>query len=96
MYCIDKAPKEFTGFEVELFRLIMPLMGWSEDMLEWKCVMSFDDMIGSLYNSSGCDISPSGYNPRIERIKKGLKFSVSSLRSGMSIMVSKVAESPGP
>lgn len=87
VYCLDKEdPRDYSGFEVELFRRVISLLGWTEEMLEWRC-MGWDDMMDDLYNSTSCDLAPSGMQPRAERIDGGLGFSVSSIRTGYSIMV---------
>ena len=64
-------------------------------MIEWKC-MDWDTMEDDLYNSTTCDIAPTGMTPSVERQDLGLRFSTTSLRSGFSIMVSREQESPGP
>lgn len=95
VYCKNATkPSDFTGYEVELFRKIMPYMGWTDEMIEWKC-MDWDAMEQDLYNSTTCDLAPTGMTPSVERQDLGLRFSTTSLRSGFSIMVSRVQEAPG-
>ena len=64
-------------------------------MMEWKC-MGWDDMMEDLFNGTTCDLAPTGMTPSVERQDQGLRFSTTSLRSGFSIMVSRVEQPPGP
>lgn len=94
-YNETRNPDDFTGYEVELFRKIMPYMGWSDDIIDWKC-LDFSEMMDRLYNNSGCDIAPSGLTPLPKREEDGLRFSISTYRSGYSIMVARIEEGFGP
>ena len=96
VYCKNKTDTaDYTGFEVELFRKVMPYLGWIDTMVEMKC-LEWDEMMNDLYSDNGdCDIAPAGMQPRADRIEKGLRFSVSSLRTGFSIMVARSEEAPG-
>jgi hypothetical protein len=49
--------------------------------------------LDDLYNSK-CDLGVAGMAPFPDRIEKGLRFSVGSIRSGFSIMVMKVVQAP--
>lgn len=73
----------------------MPYMGWSEDIIDWKC-LDFTEMMDRLFNNSGCDIAPSGLTPLPKREEEGLRFSISTYRSGYSIMVTRIEEGFGP
>lgn len=92
--CIDLDPLDWSGYEIELFKNIMPLMGWTYDMIEWRC-LDWDEMMNLLVNTTECDIAPAGMGPWQERIDMGLRFSVSTLQSGLSIMVKSSQSDPG-
>jgi ABC-type amino acid transport substrate-binding protein len=92
--CVDLDPLDWTGYEIELFKNMMPLMGWTYDMIEWRC-LEWDEMMDLLVNTTECDIAPAGMGPWQERIEMGLRFSVSTLQSGLSIMVKSSQGDPG-
>lgn len=73
----------------------MPYLGWKDSMIDWRC-LAWGDMMNPLFNDTGCDLAPSGFQPRADRIEKGLRSSVSSMRTGMSIMVDRKVEQLGP
>jgi ABC-type amino acid transport substrate-binding protein len=92
--CQGLDPLDWSGYEIELFQNIMPLMGWTYDMIEWRC-LDWDEMMDLLVNTTECDLAPAGMGPWKDRIEMGLRFSVSTLQSGLSIMVKSSQSSPG-
>lgn len=92
--CQGLDPLDWSGYEIELFQNIMPLMGWTYDMIEWRC-LDWDEMMDLLVNTTECDLAPAGMGPWQDRIEMGLRFSVSTLQSGLSIMVKSSQSSPG-
>lgn len=61
---------------------------------DWRCYDDKQKLLDDLYSST-CDLAAAGMAPLPDRIEKGLRFSVPSIRSGFSIMVSKIVEPPG-
>lgn len=92
--CKDLDPIDWSGYEIELFKNVMPLMGWTYDMIEWRC-LDWDEMMNLLVNTTECDLAPAGMGPWQERIDMGLRFSVATLQSGLSIMVKSSQSDPG-
>ncbi|WPT13321.1 Glutamate receptor ionotropic, kainate 2 [Picochlorum sp. SENEW3] len=80
--CVGLDPVYWSGYEIDLFKAMMPLMGWTYDMIEWRC-LEWDEMMNLLVNTTECDIAPAGMGPWQERIDKGLRFSVATLQSGL-------------
>jgi Ligand-gated ion channel/Bacterial extracellular solute-binding proteins, family 3 len=60
---------------------------------DWRCFTSKPEFLNAMYNSS-CDLGVAGMAPFPDRIEKGLRFSVPSIRSGFAIMVTKVVQAP--
>ena len=84
----DQGPeqwKQATGYEIEVFRMTMPYIGWTDEMIQFEC-LSWGDMMLGLENGT-CDIAPSGMAPLTERMERGLKFSDHTLQSGIAVMV---------
>lgn len=40
-------PTTFSGYEIELFRATHPRLGWTEEMLVWRC-LPFDDAVAQV------------------------------------------------
>jgi len=74
-----------SGYEVEVFKLAMPIVGWTDEMIKFEC-LGWGDMMDRLENGT-CDIAPSGMAPLTERMELGLKFSDHTLQSGIAVMV---------
>ena len=72
---------EATGYEIEVFKLAMPIVGWTDEMIKFEC-LGWGDMMDRLENGT-CNIAPSGMAPLTERMDLGLKFSDHTLQSGM-------------
>ena len=49
------APSEYDGYEVQLFRATFPRLGWTEDMLVWRC-LPFDEAVAEV----GCEAQRGG------------------------------------
>jgi len=78
-------PLQWSGYEIELFRATMPLMGWTFDMLEWRC-LDWDEMEDLLINTEECDIFPAGESPEIRLTNEGVQFSGATMESGLGIL----------
>jgi ABC-type amino acid transport substrate-binding protein len=76
---------EATGYEIEVFKLAMPIVGWTDEMIKFEC-LGWGDMMDRLENGT-CNIAPSGMAPLTERMDLGLKFSDHTLQSGIAVMV---------
>ena len=81
-----------SGYEIEVFKLAMPVVGWTDEMVKFEC-LGWGDMLDRLENGT-CDIAPSGMAPLTERMELGLKFSDHTLQSGIAVMVLADDESP--
>lgn len=92
--CDGLDPLMWSGYEIELFKELMPFMGWTNDMIEWRC-LDWDVMLDLLANTSECDLAPAGMAPYQERIDMGMRFSVATLQSGLAIMVKSSQSTPG-
>lgn len=92
--CVGLDPVFWSGYEIDLFKAMMPLMGWTYDMIEWRC-LEWDEMMNLLVNTTECDIAPAGLGPWQDRIDMGLRFSIATLQSGLSIMVRRTESDPG-
>lgn len=92
--CVGLDPVYWSGYEIDLFKAMMPLMGWTYDMIEWRC-LEWDEMMNLLVNTTECDLAPAGMGPWQDRIDMGLRFSIATLQSGFSIMVRRSESDPG-
>lgn len=79
-------PLQWSGYEIDLFRAVMPLMGWSYDMMEWRC-LDWEEMEDLLINTDECDIVPAGESPESRLTDQGVQFSVATMDSGLGILV---------
>lgn len=52
-YCEGLLPPQYTGYAVELFRATAARLGWTADLLDWRC-LPLREMVPSLANGS-CD-----------------------------------------
>eukprot|EP00890_Picochlorum_soloecismus_P002632 jgi/Picsp_1/336/NSC_00335-R1_glutamate-gated kainate-type ion channel receptor subunit 5 len=78
-------PLQWSGYEIELFRATMPLMGWTFDMLDWRC-LDWDEMEDLLINTEECDIFPAGVSPEMRLTDEGVQFSGATMESGLGIL----------
>ena len=79
-------PLQWSGYEIDLFRAVMPLMGWTYDMLEFRC-LDWDEMEDLLINTEECDIVTAGESPEQSLTDEGVLFSVATMDSGLGILV---------
>jgi ABC-type amino acid transport substrate-binding protein len=81
-----ESPLKWSGFEIDLFRAVMPLMGWSYDMLDFRC-LDWDEMEDLLIHTNECDIFPSGITPEKRLVDQGVQFSLGTMESGLGILL---------
>jgi len=79
-------PLKWSGYEIDLFRAVMPLMGWTYEMLEFRC-LDWDEMEDLLINTDECDIVPAGESPEQRLVDEGVEFSVGTMESGLGILI---------
>lgn len=79
-------PLQWSGYEIDLFRAVMPLMGWTYDMMEFRC-LDWDEMEDLLVNTDECDIVPAGESPETRLVSQGVQFSLGTMESGLGILV---------
>jgi len=76
-----------SGYEIEVFKLMMPVLGWTDEMIDFKC-LGWSEMLDELAaNETSCDIAPSGLGPMLDRMEKGIIFSDPTIQSGLSVMM---------
>ncbi|PRW59426.1 glutamate receptor [Chlorella sorokiniana] len=80
-YCVDRVPLNYTGYQVEVFKAIMPALGWTKPMLNWSC-MAWDNLLESLLvDNGGCDIAVAGMPVDSDLHRAGLTFSWPTVRA---------------
>ena len=76
-----------SGYEIEVFKQMMPVLGWTDEMIDFKC-LGWSEMLDELAaNETSCDIAPSGLGPKLDRMEKGIIFSDPTIQSGLSVMM---------
>jgi ABC-type amino acid transport substrate-binding protein len=70
VYCVDREPSGYSGYEIELFRKVALILGWSESQMQWSC-LAWDDMIAGLANGT-CDIAVAGVQINAAILEAGL------------------------
>jgi ABC-type amino acid transport substrate-binding protein len=74
VYCTNREPAEYSGFEIELFRNVSAKLGWKPEMLEWNC-MDWDTMVQHLKDNDGvCDIAVAGLEVSAQNVNDGILF----------------------
>ncbi|KAK9804717.1 hypothetical protein WJX72_001753 [[Myrmecia] bisecta] len=81
------SPDAFTGYQPQLFRQVVANMGMKPSTYNFTC-MNWDDMIADLLDPDGsCDLSAAGVEVSVQNLELGLKFSVPTYKTGLSILV---------
>ena len=79
--------RQASGYEIEVFKKIMPMLGWTDEMLDFRC-MDWAPMMEALEDGSGaCDIAPSGIGPDTETMELGVQYSDPSIFAGFAVMM---------
>lgn len=39
VYCEGRDPSGYSGYEIELFRKVQLILGWTDAMLNWSCLV---------------------------------------------------------
>lgn len=94
VYCVDRPPEEYSGYEIELFRKIYRTLGWTDDMLTWSC-LDWDEMMNHAYENDGfCDIIVAGIEATAEDKDAGLVFTWPTYRNGLRVAVAVDEQNP--
>ena len=76
-----------SGYEIEVFKQMMPVLGWTDEMIDFKC-LGWTEMMDELAaNETGCDVAPSGIAPTLEWMEEGISFSDATIQSGLAVMM---------
>lgn len=87
-------PLKWSGYEIQVFKALMPVMGWTYDMIEWRC-LEWTEMEQLLLKTNQCDIAPAGMWPERWYINNGMRFSVATVGASKGILVRNEESSPG-
>lgn len=75
VYCNDKDPPDYYGYEIDLARRVFSLLGWSDDDLQWRC-LDWNTVADEIYKSDGiCDLAVMGIPVSTNGLKAGIAFS---------------------
>ncbi|WIA44152.1 hypothetical protein OEZ86_010489 [Tetradesmus obliquus] len=78
----------FTGYQVELFRMLAQEVGWEEGDYVFSCI-KYSEMIDDLKSPTGlCSLSAGGVEVSVENLASSLKFSWPTYKSGLRVMIS--------
>ena len=76
-----------SGYEIEVFKQMMPVLGWTDEMIDFKC-LGWTEMMDELAaNETSCDVAPSGIAPTLEWMEEGISFSDATIQSGLAVMM---------
>lgn len=90
VYCMDRSPDEYSGYEIELFKKMMPQLGWTKDMLKWRCLTwerMMKDLVDPKPGKKRCDIAVAGMEVHPVEINNGISFSWPTYSYGFKIAV---------
>ena len=94
VYCEEATdPSTWSGYEVGLFRSVANILGWAENVTEWKC-LTWEDMTTALHEPDGsCDVVAAGYSVSVDDIDLGVVYSWPTYKNGLAVSVSSSVES---
>jgi hypothetical protein len=80
--------RKASGYEIELFKKMMPALGWTDEMIEFRC-MDWYSMMDGLEDSIGgvCDVAPAGLSPEIPYMQLGGQYSDPTLFAGYAVLM---------
>jgi ABC-type amino acid transport substrate-binding protein len=86
----EEGPEQWStasGYEIEVFKKMMPILGWTDEMINFTC-MGWTEMMDALVNGTWeCDIAPAGMAPEYSLMEEGVLFSDHTLQSGVTILL---------
>lgn len=82
VFCVDREPSQYGGYEIELFERVRLQLGWDPSRFNWSCT-DWDSMISSLQAGDGvCDLGVAGIDVNIDYLAEGIIFTFPTLSSG--------------
>ncbi|KAL4431059.1 hypothetical protein ABPG75_006315 [Micractinium tetrahymenae] len=87
VYCLDREPSSYGGYEIALFQLVQEQLGWPDAQLNWTC-MEWYEMLDHLEAGDGaCDLAVAGVDISRINLEKGITFTYPTLSGGYRILV---------
>lgn len=91
----DLDPVNWSGYEIDLFRKVMPILGWKISDINWHC-LGWDEILEALRTGNKtCDFAVAGLDINTEDLDAGLKYTWPTYRNGLRIAVSGDKKSTG-